>query len=134
MVVAGSIVTAITSYPELWKGPNEFKNSTYENVTVLRSEKYDPPNTFRIPAFNQPHITERLLTLDFVSALEVNGQAAETLSANQIGTQVINVKGSKNNEYVVTVENGTAVKCTCPQNTFRRAVCKHMKSVEESMR
>ena len=41
----------------------------------------------------------------------------------------VNVKGSKGNQYTVTVDNDIAVSCTCPGYTFR-GKCKHLLEVQ----
>ncbi len=124
----GSIVTVTVKQTErYYYATDEFRYTTYEDLPVLRSEKWDPPNTFRVPALNEKYLKERVISMNCVSALSINGHSA-TGHAPNTNIQFINVKGSKNNEYVVTVEGKVAKSCTCIGFQYRR-MCKHIQEV-----
>lgn len=115
----GQVVSVTTQYGE--------QKNVYENLPVLKSEKWDDPNTFRIPAVNEPYITQRVITLKSVVHLEVNGNAGDQQNV-ETGVKVYILKGSKGNEYTVT-QTGDNYSCTCPHHVYRRATCKHITAV-----
>lgn len=129
----GTTITVTTKYRDgNYYSTNEWKHFTYKNVPVVPSQKYDGPNTFRIPADRDSSINERVIDLANVERLVIDGELASTVATKNDPNKitVITVKGSKNNEYVVKLVGGKPVSCTCPQNAYRRAVCKHMISAQ----
>jgi hypothetical protein len=57
--------------------------------------------------------------------VSINNQPVAQVSSD---IRTVKVKGSKGDEYIVTVGNGK-VNCTCSGFQFRRA-CKHVKEIE----
>lgn len=125
----GTTVSVTTRYQTAYyKRTSDFVDHVYTNVPVLRSQKFDPPNTFRIPAANEPYITERVIALHNVVELTIGGVSTDS-DQPDTGVEYITVSGSKGNEYVVTVTNGVPTSCTCPGYQFRRT-CKHVQSTK----
>ena len=121
----GQVVTVTTKYPESYYYSQEkWRYTTYENLPVLPSQPFDKPNTFRIPALNEPYISERVIALHNVSELEVNGEVGEQTN-NTSNIRTVTVSGSKGNEYVVTIEGDEPKSCTCLGFQYRRT-CRHL--------
>ena len=95
---------------------------TFEG-TVVRNSSFDEPNTFCLTTDN-PKFPIRNIAMR--SVVRIDGSSVEY--KDQTDTRVVMVKGSKGNEYTVVI-NGDKATCTCPQNQYRRQVCKHIKQV-----
>lgn len=106
----------------------EFDEHVYENVTVIPSEKWDNPMTFRIPS-DQPHIDVRVIDVRNVVSLVVDGKAADTFDF--VESQTVKVEGSKGQVYDVTF-GSDGEKCSCVGFSFRKT-CKHLKIAQDSV-
>ena len=122
----GSAVVVTTETPSYYIYRTSENDAREYQGRVIKSEHYDAPNTFRMSGDSRTPI--RVISLHRVTKLTIDGKAkASTDPAIQEKTVV--VKGSKGNEYVVTVHaNGTG-SCTCPAAVYRRMQCKHIKEV-----
>lgn len=120
----GDVVTVTTRYREnLINATNKWRDTTYENVPVIKGPKWMKPHEFCIPCTGERFITYRVISMKHVHDLEIVGRSAETETTS---IKVVEVKGSKGNVYQVTLEDGIAVSCTCPGFQFRRQ-CRHLK-------
>ena len=59
--------------------------------------------------------------------LSINNQTVEQIKSD---VRTVKIKGSKGDEYIVTVGNGK-INCTCSGFQFRRS-CKHVKEIENA--
>jgi len=123
----GDIVTVTTTYPSTLLD-KDFDINTYENIPVVQSEKFDKPNTFRIPAIGEPYIRQRVIQLAYVTDLSIDGQAGEVVELGN-DVKILQVTGSKNNTYTVTIE-GNKATCTCKGYQFRHN-CRHVSEALE---
>jgi len=98
---------------------------TYSGVKVLKSEMWDQPNSFRIATGNKK-FPIAVLAMKYITHL--NGDKIKQGTTPLQETRTVIVKGSKGNEYVVTIEGNTG-SCTCPGFTFHRGRCKHVTGV-----
>lgn len=124
----GETISVMTQYrtPVLDVG---LDSHTYKKVPVLPSEKYDQPNTFRIPA-DVPYMDVRVIDLKNVIELTINGKAAEVTEYE--GVKIVTITGSKGNEYTVTIDQDSA-KCTCIGFSYRRQ-CRHLGEAAEKVK
>lgn len=120
----GDVITVVTRYKNniLWQ-TNEWDERRYENVTVVPSDKWDAPDSFCIPAENEPYITKRSIPLSKVVQLTVNGKIGKVSTTS--ATRFVNIEGSKGAIYELTVVGDHATTCTCPGYTYRKT-CKHL--------
>jgi hypothetical protein len=127
-----SIVTVHIERPNLSAGEGT-KKYVYEKRRVLKSESYDQPNTFRVEAIrsNLHHVKLHVIQLKYVTELEMIEGTADQIEQDT-GIRYIPVKGSKNQEYTVTVKEGTASECTCVGYTYRRQ-CRHLGEVQKTV-
>lgn len=63
-------------------------------------------------------------TIDLKNVVSIDDVNVDGKSASQVTSKII--KGSKGNEYVVTLNNGVAETCTCPAFLYRGGRCKHL--------
>ena len=63
-------------------------------------------------------------TIRLKNVLSIDGVKIDQRAAGGITTKTI--KGSKGNQYTVTLNNGVAEKCTCPAFIYRGGQCKHL--------
>lgn len=118
----GSIITVTTKHKSdlLWQ---EWDINTYENVRVMKNEKWDNPTAIRVADRTSPAGGIRIINMQKVTDLQLTEGDTEQLSS---ASQVVVVPGSKGNEYTVTIKDGTPVSCTCQGYQFRKT-CRHLK-------
>lgn len=127
--IAGTRVEVTTRYPEnYYFSKADWRFRTYTGK-VLSDQPWTTPNSFEMTSDEPEIISTRTIALHNVVQLKVDNKSAETENT-ETSTKQITVKGSKGNEYVVTIKDGIPVSCTCPHHQFRHASCKHMKSVD----
>lgn len=105
--------------------PNIPKTLVYEG-TVVRSHHWNKPNTFNMTT-GDIRFPVRTISMQYVINIEYI-ERAESDRTSPIRTYQI--PGSKGNVYTVTID-GPRMSCTCPQNQFRKQICKHIKQVLE---
>lgn len=121
----GTVITLTTRYKNDYILSDEkFKDTTYENVTVLSPEPWMKSNQVKISS-DTPRMPFRVIDMRNIHA--VNDELAEPFVSS---IKEIEVAGSKGAKYIVTVDDGTAVSCTCPGYTFR-GKCRHLAEVTE---
>lgn len=127
----GSVISVTTEFPEvLLFATNKYRHNQYNNVTVLRSDRWFSDTQFKISS-DDPKVPERVVDLNNVIDLrDSNGQAYQT--EEKSGNFSIQVEGSKQQQYTVTFSNGQAVSCTCTGFTFRN-YCKHLKQAAKNV-
>lgn len=122
----GSTITLTTRYKSLYyNSTSEWDETTYEDVEVLPPESWLTSSQFMITS-NTRRMPFRVIEIGNVVALS-GGSRAKGIDS---GVQTVSIKGSKGNEYHVTVENGRALSCTCPGYQFRKS-CRHLKEAEQ---
>lgn len=125
----GDIITVTTRYRNTVLGQGEWNDTTYEKVCVAPSFAWTKPDSFCIPAENEPFITKRTISLKAVIDLIVHeGSAAQACTS---GTKFVKVPGSKGQVYTVTVVNGFGTKCDCLGYTYRKT-CKHLTTASDT--
>jgi hypothetical protein len=118
----GDFVTVTTQYKSTVLG-SEFDENLYKNLYVLESQKYDRPNTFRIPCTAR-HMDERVIECKHVIKLVINGRLVAPIDGD-FSIKTVQVDGSKKgSKYTVTFEDGSAT-CTCVGFSFRKN-CRHL--------
>ena len=121
----GSTITLTTRYKDDYIfSDKKWKETTYENVTVLAPEPWMKSNQVRISSDTEK-MPFRVINLSNIDSVD-NVQFAEPSKSN---IQRVTVAGSKGNEYIVMVEDGIATSCTCPGFAYRKH-CRHLKEVE----
>jgi hypothetical protein len=99
---------------------------TYDE-TVVKPLPWAGPNTVCLKAENHtiPNFV-RIVELKDVALMYVNGKRVNPRELID-GTlnKVVKIKGSKGNEYNVTIRNGTPVNCDCTGYSFRKK-CRHL--------
>lgn len=122
--LVGSTVTVTTRFPESYYYSKE--KWRYNTLTgrVLRPEKWFRPNWFKI-AVDDDRWPTPIISLDNVVELTIDGEKSEEHDVSKSIRNVV-VKGSKDNEYVVTIKDNTPVACTCPGFNFRKT-CRHLR-------
>lgn len=125
----GQIVTITTKFPNhCVYDENQFNEFTYENVEVLKSEKWFKPDQFKISS-DCNHMSFRVISMNNV--ISINGSTTSESSNNN--TQIVHIEGSKGNKYTVTIQNNNqAISCTCPGFQFRNQ-CKHLQKAVEKL-
>ena len=113
-------LSAMLSNPVLF--PNEPRTKTFEGVVVER-DKHDDPNSFCMTTGDAGFPVRSVMLKHVVS---MNGASVDYKAQTSVRT--VQVEGSKGNIYTVVI-NGDKAKCTCPQNTYRHQICKHIKQV-----
>lgn len=66
-------------------------------------------------------------TISLKNVISVDGVNVVQQAADKVETKTI--KGSKGNEYIVTITNGVAEHCTCPGFKYHGGQCKHLSVV-----
>jgi hypothetical protein len=121
----GHKITILTSHPDIYYyATDESRTHAYENVEVLPPAPWLSSSQFMITSDN-PRMGFRVI--DIKNVVDISDGALG--NSTDSGVQTISIKGSKGNEYHVTVENGRAVSCTCPGYSFRKT-CRHLKEAE----
>lgn len=101
---------------------------TEHDVRVVKSARWDNPNTFRIKR-NTKFNPDGVVELGNVQELYIDGWPAKN-SEQQDQTEKITVKGNKGKQYTVTVENGEPKACTCTGFMYR-GTCRHLSEAME---
>lgn len=123
----GSVVTyTAVHYSGL---PNE-KTITEEKVNVVKSAKWDNPNTFRIKRSSKWN-PAGVIELKNVTDLYIDGKPAKQVDEQQ--DQNITIEGSGNKKYTVTIEDGEPKYCTCPGFKYRGS-CRHLKEAANKIK
>ena len=87
--------------------------------TVLKSEGWDDPKTFRMTG----EIKCPVRVIAMKNVVSFDGDSVEVQDANE--DRIVTVQGSKGNEYVVTIKANGAATCTCSGFSFRKN-CRHL--------
>lgn len=105
---------------------------------VSISNPWDKPGTFRLTnredVFGKSH-NESTISVDRVKSLKILGTSREPENPeaanipNASTAKTFDIKGSKDNLYVVTLD-GDKFNCTCSAGAFGR-LCKHVKAARE---
>lgn len=123
----GSTISVTTKYKDYYiYRTSDWRLNTYEGK-VLASERYDGPNTFRMTGDARHPV--RVISLHVVENLSVGGKMG--VRQGDPNEKTVVVKGSKGNEYVVTINANGSGSCTCPAHVYRRMQCKHIKEVSK---
>ena len=96
------------------------ETSTYKGK-VVKNDYWMKTDEFNLTTglSNFPIRTISLKNVISIDGVNVIGQVKEKLEVKLI-------KGSKGNEYTVTLRNGVAETCTCPAFIYRGGRCKHL--------
>lgn len=127
----GMIVSVETCHVQ----PNALTGSThnrhvYTDVVVLQSNKWDNPDTFNIDTRNPSHPVANI-SMKHVVNITTTGSELLTVPDDQLN-RVVNISGSKDNVYQVSIKNGIPVSCTCKGFSFRRQ-CRHLTESMENI-
>ena len=105
---------------------------------VAIGNPWDKPGTFRIvnreDVFGKTHF-ESVIAVDRVKSLKVLGTSKDPENPDAanipdpVKAKTFQIKGSKDNVYVVTLD-GDKASCNCSAGQFGRA-CKHVKAARE---
>lgn len=121
----GSVVTVtVRSKNHYYYRTQDYTDTVYENVPVIKPFPWTKPGEFCIPAVGEPHITVRTITMDSVIALTVHGKEGEVHTDTD--TTFVEVPGSGNKTYRVTVVAGVAKSCECLGFQYRKE-CRHLR-------
>lgn len=96
------------------------ETNTYKG-TVVKSDPWMKVDEFNMTTGQQSFPVR---TVGMKNVISVNGVNVVHKPADKITSKLI--KGSKGNEYTVTLTNGVAEKCTCPAFIYRGGRCKHL--------
>lgn len=120
----GSVVTVTTRFPDHYYYSTE--KWKYETLTgrVMKPERWFRPDWFMISVDRASHPTP-IIALENVVELVINGTETKEHDVSS-SIQTVIVKGSKDNEYAVTIKDNTPISCTCTGFKFRRT-CRHLK-------
>lgn len=88
--------------------------------TVVKRDYWMKSDEFNLTT-DLPHFPVRTISMKHVVTL--NGKTPDQLSG---GATTKTIKGSKGNEYVVTLNDGVAETCTCPGFKYHGGRCKHL--------
>ena len=102
-----------------WTTPSP-ETSTYKGQ-VVKSDYWMKVNEFNLTT-GEPRFPIRTVSLDNV--ISIDGVNVLHQTADKVETKTI--KGSKGNEYVVTLTNGVAEHCSCPGFKYHGGRCKHL--------
>ncbi len=119
---------------------NVRRKYTYEG-TVIESESYDDPNTFRLYVPEDYWFPQKVIPMDWVSELHTLDTAESQVMNSDSPMAFVSretqkpstdikthlVKGSKGNNYTVT-EQGNSMTCDCLAGQHGRR-CKHVQEV-----
>ena len=131
----GTKVRVHTRYTIDWM--NKY-NRPIEGV-VTDSNSWDPPGTLRLFPVSH-HKGESVISIERICGVEVieeqsdstdNNRTLEMPSTGQTELQTFEVKGSKDNIYIVKAQ-GSRFSCNCVAGSFGRA-CKHVREVQSRL-
>lgn len=123
-VEVGSKVTVSTR----WKSNlyyKEYEDNTYTG-TVVKSERYDPPDTFRLK--DDSPMVSRLITHYSVIKIVLDGKEHDPkvlFDTKPLKQETKAIAGSNGKVYSVTVMGGKALNCDCVGFRFHKT-CKHL--------
>lgn len=121
----GQTLTITVRHPEIYYYADDaWRDTVYKNVEVLPPEKWLSSAQFMITS-DDPRMGFRVIDIKNVTDIS-NGAPSD---GTDTGVQTVNIKGSKGNKYLVTLQDGRAVSCTCPGYSFRKT-CRHLKEAE----
>jgi len=103
--------------------PNEPFTTEY-NGTVIKSASYDDSNTFRLTG----DVNTPIRVIYMKNVLAVDGMKNDFV---EVKDKIVIVKGSKGNEYVVTIGATGRNTCTCSGYGFRKN-CSHIQTILNS--
>jgi hypothetical protein len=123
----GTTITLTTRYPDYYYySTSKWKDTTYENVEVLPSEKWLSSSQFMITS-DDARMPYRIIEISNVVELSTGEKST---ADNSVHT--ILVPGSNGNVYHVVIEGQHVKSCNCPAFTFRKT-CKHVKLVQQML-
>ena len=117
----GDVITITTRYHEshLFTAA-EWRENTYSDVEVLMPEPWFGPNDIKIAGNDR--MPFRVINMSNVCDM------SDVVPAEVTGKSgIVEIAGSGDKLYSVTLVNGDAISCTCPHHMYRKAFCKHMK-------
>lgn len=127
-----SLTVKTTSYVI---GTDPIRIIKYDNVEVLPYRFDDPPRCVRIrtnPIYGYPDTYASVVCFDEVIEYLIDGvpykDYIETKKP-QNKLSAIKIKGSKGNEYSITVIDNKARACSCPGFQFR-SNCRHLREAQ----
>jgi hypothetical protein len=129
-----SVVTVVTdwaNYLRPW-GASSRRQNSYTG-TVVKSEKYDDPQSFRITTGDKSFPT-RIISLDHVvSLIYEDGSVGTKAAVKPVAVTAWEVKSDskKGGSYTVTRE-GNHFSCTCAGFSFRKT-CKHSIAIKSKV-
>lgn len=107
-------------------------NHVYEGKVVI-SEKYDDPLSFRIYTKNKNFPVSVIELKNVVDIQYQNGKRPKKVQEiNKDLETEIEVKGSKNNTYIVKRLKNSVYNCTCTGFAFRKT-CKHINEIKTKL-
>lgn len=130
----GTRVEVTTRYTIEWM--NGYRRPTVG--IVAHSNPWDKPGTFRLVAVENPEnkAYESTIALERVESLVILGTSKDPENPDAAKEPVptshaktFEIKGSKGNVYIVTLDDGRS-SCTCPAGSHGR-MCKHIKAAQE---
>jgi hypothetical protein len=120
----GKMVTVEVS--SLSANPNAPKKVQYQG-DVLRSERWDPPETFRLTGTKEFPVR----VIRYSNVLTIDGtSAAPGAKKDDNIVRIMSSKGDK--EYVVVLNGNGRHTCDCPGYGFRKT-CSHIKQALEKV-
>lgn len=127
----GSVVIVTTDYTEYLKGfaANVPRNQTHTG-TVVKSENYDDPQSFRMATGNR-RFPVRVVPLDHVTNLVYDdGRVGDKTEKKKVEVTAWEVKSDsrKGGSYTVT-RQGDHFSCTCLGFTYRKS-CRHTLAIK----
>jgi hypothetical protein len=129
-----SVVTVITDWADYLRpwGSSPKRQNTYTG-TVVKSEKYDDPQSFRITTEDKS-FPVRIISLDrVVSLVYADGSVGTKSAVKPVTVTAWEVKSDsrKGGTYTVTRE-GNHFSCTCAGYTFRKT-CRHSIAIKSKV-
>ena len=129
-----SVVTVITDWADYLRpwGSSPKRQNTYTG-TVVKSEKYDDPQSFRITTEDKS-FPVRIIPLDrVVSLVYADGSVGTKSAVKPVTVTAWEVKSDsrKGGTYTVTRE-GNHFSCTCAGYTFRKT-CRHSIAIKSKV-
>ena len=129
-----SVVTVITDWADYLRpwGSSPKRQNTYTG-TVVKSEKYDDPQSFRITTEDKS-FPVRIIPLDrVVSLVYADGSVGTKSAVKAVTVTAWEVKSDsrKGGTYTVTRE-GNHFSCTCAGYTFRKT-CRHSIAIKSKV-
>lgn len=116
-----------------WKSHYYYAKEEYEYHefvgTVVPSNKWDAPGTFKLHTGNVQH-PDSIISIDRVHDIHALDGTSIQPGAQQVpDSKRWEIPGSKGNVYVVTKQD-KQFTCSCPGFTFRKS-CKHLSMIEQ---